>query len=470
MDLTEKEIREDIGSLSETLKGIEEKAESEERDYLTDEEQTTWDKTWREIQTKRMDLGRHQKSKLDEELEGTTDVQTLLSPGDMPKGVSVNGHRTEGEHAMYGLVAEIFRAIADPNKGPSEKRESIAKKQELLYKGGHYEDFEVREVEAFNTLVDSSGGIFLPTTISDMIFDIEKQFGVFPDNSLRFPMEPGDGRQIVPNLLGEITFHAVNQGNEANASRFTFSGLALEELKWMAFVPWTNEMGNTAGRRLVELIIRKLGEASANIKDDAVINGDGTSKYHNLKGLDNRSSDSAFPEVRRSTAASGNTAFANITPSDFLNSLLDIAPSLRMRAIFVAHPDWEIFVKDMKDANNRHYYLTGGPVSIQGDRIFVHQRPLLFTEAFPNTDGTSKPYAAAFVPDYLAFADNGRFSTEELTEATIKDENGNDIRLGSQDMRALRVKEFFDFELSSITKTSGGNALGAFTVLETAAS
>jgi HK97 family phage major capsid protein len=470
MTQEEKALREEIGSLSDKMQGILDQAEDEDRS-LTDEERNEFDDLQEQVEDKKQaikDLERKQNAKnLKNELgKDAKDPNEMTEPD-----IEVKGNRAESEGAMYHNTAKIFQALAQKRKEPVKASKQIEEAQKELFVGGHYKGLGVQNsVEAFSTLTDSDGGIFLPTTISDEIMEIERQYGVFPSQSMRIPMEVGGGRQILPNMLGEITFHATNQGNEAKASRFTFSGLSLEEMKWMAFVPWTNEMGSAAGQRLVQLVMRKLGEGSARIKDDAAINADGTSTYHNLKGLLNRSNDSNFPEVRRTTAASGHTSFSDIDDEDLLNAKLDVAPSIRGRGIYVMHPDWDVRLRKIKDNDGQPLYRTSGEISLEDGQWFISGRPVYFTEKAPNTDGTSAAYAIFYVPDYFAFGDVGAFSTEELTEATIKDENDNDIRLASQDMRALRIKEFFDFELSQLTISSGGNDLGAFTVLETAAS
>ncbi|MBN2365726.1 MAG: phage major capsid protein [Calditrichaeota bacterium] len=473
MDANEKIHREKISELVSQMEEITDLADQEERD-LTDEESESWDDLNKQANAERKKLERHlatrgHRDKLNEKAQQINPDGTVKEPEIKVIGKS----NAEDKEALYYHTSQIIRVIMAPkSKMSSQVRDKIRQDAfEALIDGGHYKGFDFKNaVEAFSTLTDSDGGIFLPTTISNQIMEIEREYGAFPANSLRIPMSVGGGRQILPNLLGDITFHAVNQGSEANASRFTFSGIALEELKWMAFVPWTNEIGATVGERLVNMIVRKLGEASAGIKDDAAINGDGTSTYHNLKGLVERSGDANFPEVRLSTAITTHDSFAEIDEDDFINATLDVAPSIRNRGIFVLHPDWRVALRKIKDTEGRPLYLSGGAISYVDGVVSIFGHKVVFTEKCPNTDGVSKEYGIFYVPEYFAFGDVGAFSVEELTEATIKDVNGSDIRLASQDMRALRVKQFFDYELSQLTISSGGNDLGAFTVLRTAAS
>jgi len=475
MNEKEKKIREEIDELISQMEGITNLAEEEERDF-TDEETQKWNDLNAKAQKEREKLDRHlatqkHRDKLNEGAKAINPDGTLKDEGEVNPNIVVIGNKAESEGAMYENTAKIFQALCLPKMELVTRTEILEKATKNLYEGGHYKGFGIKNsVEAFKTTLDADGGIFLPTTISNKILEIEREYGVFPRLTNPIPMKVGGGRQILPNLLGDITFWAVNQGSEAKSSRFTFAGIALEELKWMAFVPWTNEMGAAVGERLVGLIIRKLGEASAGIKDDAAINAAGQSTYHNLKGLIERSGSSDYPEVRLSTAAATHTSFATIKEDDFINATLDVAPSIRNRGIFVLHPDWRVTLRKIKDLEGRPLYSSGGAISYVDGVISIFGHQVAFTEKCPITDGTSKEYGIFFVPEYFAFGDAGAFSVEELTEATILDVNGSNIRLASQDMRALRVKQFFDFELSQLTILSGGNNLGAFTVLRTAAS
>lgn len=467
MNKEEKKLREEIGSLQDSMKGIINKAKDEDR-ALTEDERADFDSHYDDIQDKKSQIEDLQRAEKSKQLEDELTAKPVNETTDTD--VKVNGHKAESEQAMYHHTAKMLRALTLPkNKMEPDKRANTIKEaQKELYKGGHYGGFKA-SVEAFSTLTDTDGGIFLPTSVSDQIMEIEREYGAFPANAMSVPLSVGGGRQILPNMLGEITFHAVNQGSEANASRFTFNGIALEDRKWMAFVPWTNDMGAAAGERLVQLIMRKLGEASAGIKDDTVINANGTSTYHGITGLVNRSDDAGEAYVRKSTAATGNASFASVDEDDFLNATLDVAPSIRSRGIFVLHTDWKVRLAKIKDNEGRPLYLSGGAISRSAENQWtIYGHRVVFTEKAPNTDGASADYGIFCNPSYLAFGDVGMFSAEELTEATIKDENGSDIRLASQDMRALRVKEFFDVEFSQLTISSGGNDLGAFTVLETA--
>ena len=470
MDKEEKKLREEIGSLVQEQEGIVNAAKNDNR-ALNDDESQRFDDVQEQIEAKKADLDRHLKLKANR-----NDVDTTIGLGDdenkSDTDVKIKGHRAESKEAMFHHTANMFRALCATGQDARNAFEVIKSSQKELFKGGHFKGLDVKaSVDGFNTLTDGDGGIFLPTTISEMVMDIERQYGVFPANSLRVPMTVGGGKQVIPNVLGKIKFYATGEGQSSKASRFTFKGLALEDMKWMAWVPWTNKMGQAAGERLVNLILQKIGEGSAETKDDAAINANGSSDYHNLKGLVQRSGEASSPEVRLSTAATGNNAFEKIDESDFSKARLDVAPSVRSGGIYVLHTDWEVYLTEIKDNEGRPLYRSGGVISFTNGQWSIYGRPVFFTEAMPNEDGASKVYGIFYNPDYFAFGDVGAFASEQFDQATITaDDDGDDIKLADQDMKALRLKMYFDYEMSQLTVNSGGTKLGAFTVLRTAAS
>lgn len=479
MDTEEKRLREEIGSLVEQQEGIVNAAKNEKRSF-TDDEVKNFDSLQQQIDGKKSDLKIHNQMKANQfDIEKATDLFAMQNndQDNSPEHRLTPDQLEKSEkQVLLSKTGEIFTILASKGMGSEAKIARIGDIQKNLAQRGHYgqdkRDQVKASVDGFNTLIDKDGGIFLPETISDMIFDIAEEYGAFSRFGLRLPLGPGDGRTKIPNLLGELKFYAVNEGSEAKASKQTFSGLALEALKWMTYIPWTNEMDAARGAMLANIVLRKLGEALARMRDNAVVNGDGTSEYHNLKGLVYRSGSADHPEVRLSTAATGNNNFSKVTPEDFLTATLDVAKSTRERGRFALDPDWRVYLKQMKDKEGRPYYMSGGPIQVINGDYFIHGYPVDFTEAIPDEDGASKVFGVFYVPDFYAFADNGQFVIEQFDTGSIPNESGEKdaINLLSQDMKAARVKTFFDFEFSQLTKEYGGVKLGNFAVVRTAAS
>lgn len=436
------------------MKGITDLAESENR-KLTEEESAEHIDLYNQVTQINTDLAVIEREK---EVSGSVNTESIaIVPQKRVKEEVLD------DQALNEGLADMFTALLKPKLSIEARIEKAGEAQKRLFEAGFFPEY--KNVESFSTQTDAEGGIFIPTVVSDMVLDVAETYGVFSKYALRVPITKG--REIFPNVTGQLTFYAVNEKEEALSSRMTFQGIALEDSKWMTYVPWSSEIEGLKGRMLVEIIVRKLGEGLARAQSNSIVNADGTSTYHNKVGIVARSADADYPEVRLSTAASGNTTFATVTPFDILNAKLDLIPSIRSRARLVLHPDWEVYLLQMLDADNNPYFSNGsGVVAFINGQYSVFNIPVEFDEAIPNTSGTSNTYGVLFVPEYFVFGTSPNFAMDSLDQATIPDEDGTDIRLAAMDMKAIRAKAFFDFELSQLTK----NNLSAFTVLRTAAS
>lgn len=456
-----KQLREENGDHLKKMKAIVNAAEKEAR-LMSEEEKTSYDDLSGKIEANKEEVERLEKQfSLEQELEGFNPGNTVIE---------VSNKQYESNTAMFDLTGDLFRTVMNKDLGADSRMKQAAEIQKKLMIGGHYKEFK-NEADSFNTLVDRDGAVFLPTTIADQIFEISRNYGIFSgEGAMNVPLSVGGGERVYPNLLGELEFHAVAEGNDGAVSKFTFSGMKLQDRKWMTYVPWTNEAAGLMGERLVSLIVRKLGEAAAKSKDDTGLNGDGTSKYHNIKGIITRASDASHPEVRMSTAAATHTSFGAIDEKDFNQAQLDIAPSLRSGGFYILHTDWEVRLREIVDGENRPLYLTGGAISFREGRWFIWNRPVLFSDKAPNEDGVSKVYGVFYNPNYLAFGEVPAMSADRFDTGTLPAKEGGTINLLSQDKAAIRAKIFYDLELSQATVESSSTTLGAFTVLRTAAS
>lgn len=451
---TEKQLRELMASASDKAKAITDLATSENRD-LTVDEVTAHQAAFAEFNAAHDQL------------------RTLIASGGMARGLSGSvpslaapspkAQEKAAADVLSENVAKIFATIASKDLDAGEKKARIGDAQRALRDAGHYR--AAAGGTDFNTLIDTDGGVFLPEAISDQVFDIARQYGVFARYSQRFPT--GGGRIKIPNVLGELAFQAVNQRSEILVDSLTFQALNLDDLKWALFVPWTNEMDYVRGAQIVGIVIQKLGQAFAKLFDNIGINGNGTSTYHNIKGLVTLAADTTCAYVAKVDATSGRTSFAAIDGDDWLNAQLDIAPGARTGMRYVAHPDRKINLINKLTAAT-----AANPVkwiTMVGDQMFIHGVPIDFTEAFPNTDGTAKPYAALVNFGHVAIADRGSFTAELFETGSIKTTAGDTLNLLSQDMKALRVKAFADLGFSPVTVTDEANVtLGSFAVLYTA--
>ena len=450
-----KQVREEIVAKQKRLDEIEATCTKEERGW-TEAELEEVDQIEKDVDNliKERSLLQKQSERKEqlakEELERKGKEEKVEERGE----TKVTSDNLKTKEARNYHVEEIFRGIVRKDD------EMVRKARKQLAEGGHYDDLLKENRDGFSTLKDGKGGIFLPTALSNEIFDMEQNYGAIPQFSQNFGIS--SGRLKIPSILSRPAFSAVNEKSAISGSGMSFGGMILDPLKWGAIVDWTNEVGAEAGARLLPILQRKMAEASAYLKDNVFINGDGTSTYNNIKGLIGLVGGQDY--VRKTVAAAGNVGFSTIDADDWLSVQFDLSPSARSGGIYITHPDQEEHLRKLKDGQGMYIY--GGPSqnspipTLWGKRLF-------FTEAFPVTDGTDKPVAAFYNPGFAAYGTGANFSVTQLTEATITDEDGNSVNLATQDAQALRFTELFDIELSQVTITTAGTARGAFALLYT---
>ncbi len=452
MDVKEKKIREDIADFVNQMEAIMDLAEKDDLRDLTDEESKNWEDLNEKATNKKKDLERYLATQAHRDSMAASSINDDgKKDGKIPE-VKINGSQAEGEKALYGLTAELFMGIAGKSEG------KILQAQHKLFDGGHYigKNFEKVRNAGFETLSDDGGGIFLPTIISDKIFEYEALYGFIPRHAQSFPIPKG--RHTFPNTTGTLTFFAIAEGSEIKARKYSFGGITLDAHKWGVIVPWTKEIEAETGRKLVENVMKKIGTASAAIKDTTFFIGDGTSTYHNIIGIGPRGTAS---DVSVLTAVSGNVSFATLDPDDYLLLQKKLPAALRSKGMYVVHPDRLFEFMLWEDGAGNFVPKSVFSMNDNGE-VRIWGRPVFFTESAFNTDGTSK-YVAAYVdPEFLAFGNGQNITAERLSEATIIDiDDSTAIRLGVTDQVALKFTERWDMNF-------GLN--NAFALLKTAAS
>jgi HK97 family phage major capsid protein len=340
----------------------------------------------------------------------------------------------------------------------SNDGEKITEARKSLIEGGHLEK------RNFSTLTDPKGGILVPKSIASDIWDIEQEYGFIPQHAFNFG-NIGQSELIVPNVLSRPSFTAVNQGSAISGSGFNLGGLALKPLKWGAIIDWTNEVDESVGARLMPIIMRKIAEGLAFAKDDAFINGTGESAYNNIRGLEDLTGTVNY--VRTATAPSGNVSFATLDADDFQLPVANVTPGSRAGGRYLMHPNMILTLQKLKDTQGAYIYGRPSEMAPVGS-LFGY--PVSVSEAFPITDGVTKSVCAFVNPARIAYANGRDLKAEQLTQATITNENGDSVNLATTDAQALKWTAIFDMKLDNNTRTTAAVAQGAFSVLRTAAS
>lgn len=457
-----KEKRERKAEIVQKLDDILAVAEKEKRNF-SDAEAKEYDGLEKELKTveeevKRLERQEERRKDLAAEAgKRKSEEDEIESRGKEVDVKVTHGNQKTNEYRNAKIFSMIQGSVENNQEKVTEARKALAE-------GGHYDDVLKGvngEKRNFSSLTDPKGGIFLPTAVSDTVLTISQEYGVVP----RLTLNIGNILQNevkVPQILGKPTFTAVNQGSAISGSGFNLGGIALKALKWGCIIDWTNEVDESVGAKLMPIIMRQIGEAFAYTQDNTFFNGDGTSTYNNIKGLEGLTGSVNY--VRTATATA-HTTFATLTADDFLKPQENVAPGTRAGSVYVMHPNMIFSLMKLKDTQGAYIY--GKPSEINPIGT-LWGYPIATSEAFAYTDGSAKTACAFFNPKYVAYATGRSLTATKLVEGSITNENGTSVNLATQDAQAIRMTNLFDIQLATVTRTTAGTAQGAFSVLRTA--
>jgi len=450
-------LKEEIPAKEKELQELRSKLDQEKRARTEEEKQSSIALT-SEISDMRSELN----ELLDEEKRKSSIVDTqkvtiedISKRSESPKVTNDNKKTEEYRNA------KTFSLIQANMVGNAYEREEA---QRSLAEGGHYDDIlkgDKLEQRSFSTLLDPKGGVFLPQSISSQIMDIMQTYGVIPANATNFG-DISQGSLKIPQILGRPAFSAVSQGGTITGSGFNLGGIELKALKWGAIIDWTNEVDESVGARLMPIIMDKLAEGYAYVQDNTFFNGDGTSTYNGIKGLEGLAGSANYVRV---ATATGNATFAALTADNFLAPQENVAPGARSGGIYVMHPNMIFTLRKLKDGQGKYIY--GDPNELQpAGSLWGHR--IVTSEAFPIADGSGKTACAFFNPSYVAYATGRTLTADRLKEGIITNEDSTSVNLATTDAQALRVTGLFDLILSTVTRSTNSVAQGAFSILRTA--
>jgi len=327
-----------------------------------------------------------------------------------------------------------------------------------LFEAGHYErgytddgrsirdEFQNARAagDFYSTVVSADGGLLLPTTVRDEIEELADQVGVAREVCQTFSQVIGD--ITVPGATGvESSADFVAEGGEITSAKRAFQSVNLNPKKVAQIVPWSYEAQVELAPQILEDVQRAISRSFARAEDDALLNGDGTSSFNSIDGIfsSNRSS------VGQLTIGStGSDDPADIGPDELVLARNKIDPGARAndQLFYIFHPDLEAVFLTKKDDNNQYlfdYVERDGVAELKGI-------PVLYTEVLPGTGSSQNTDFGALVNgSFLKMALGEGMTSEELTQGVIKDaDTGSNINLSTQDLRALKVREFFDIDFN----------------------
>lgn len=317
----------------------------------------------------------------------------------------------------------------------------VVEAQRELARDGHY-GVEVQQRAAsdyYSTLVDADGAVLLPTVVVQEIEEISEVLGIARQLVTTFNHITGTLK--VPGATGTLRASAVAEGGEMSSSMRAFKAVSLNPKKWAIIVPWTYEAILEAGPQILADAQRAIARGFAFAEDDALFNGDGTSAYNSIDGILSANRTDVADYVLPGAAGS----FDDLAADDVFLVRRKIPPAVRAGAVYCFHPDMEPVLRTLKDGNGQYIFAYNDSTNV----ATLGGRPVRYTEVLPASDAddveTTFGVYGYFPAMKMAIGEG--MSSEDLREGTIPDaDTGADINLASQDLRALKVREFFDMD------------------------
>jgi len=295
--------------------------------------------------------------------------------------------------------AQTFRLLRGLARGNQRQAESAAEK---LVRGGHYGTDAAEQARSsgdyYSTVVNADGQFLLPTEVRQTIEELADQVGVARQVVNTFSQITGTLR--VPGASGaETSASAVAEGGTITSTKRAFEAVELNPQKWATVVPWTYEADILSGSR---------------------------------------------SGVGQLTLASGSTAPEDIDPDDIIVARNEIDPGARQNLTLIFHPDMEAVFRTKKDDSGEYLFMYND----DGDVDTINGIPVLYTEVLPATgENTGTDFGVLVNGDYWHMALGQGLTTEEARTGTVEDaDTGSDINLFTQDLRALKVRSFFDMD------------------------
>lgn len=403
---------------------------------LTDEQKGKWDALIAEADQIKEQIERLERQQdLDKELEQVTPVETASTMADQgEKRTSVKVGRDRAREARKAHnVLRMLNGVATRNF--DLQREA----QKELAKEGYYgEEGEKRAAgDYYSTLVDADGAILLPTEVVREIEEIGAEYGVASRLATVFNHVVGTLK--VPGATGDLNASAVAEGGEISSSMRAFQAVSLNPKKWALIIPWTYEINVEAGPQILADAQRAIARGFERAKDDAFINGNGTATYNSINGIlsTNRTGVGVY------TLPAGKTSFDDFSADDAFLVRRKLPAAIRGDGAYVFHPDMEPMLRTLKDGNGQYIFAYNADTGV----ATLGGRPVLYTEVLPDIgdDAVSTVFGLYGSFRYFKMAVGQGMSAEELREGSVKDaDTGTSINLATQDMRALKVRQFFD--------------------------
>lgn len=422
-----------------------------EGEEMTEEQQSRFDSLMNEVDTLSQTIERRERlATVEEELEARTPVQSAEAGADPaaepeergapaePEAPEVRAGKDRKRRAKLAhLTLKMLNGVATRNFAEINRTQ-----REIAAAGWYGEEMQQRAAgDYYSTAVDADGAILLPTVVVQEIEDIAEVVGMALQACTVFNHIVGTLK--VPGGSGNLHANFVAEGGVITSSMRSFAAVALNPQKLALIIPWTYEANLEAGPQILADAQRKIATGFAYSIDNALFNGDGTATFNSIDGI--------FSTNRTGVASyvlpAGSVDFTDLSADDIFDVRVKIPASLRAMAAYAFHPDMEPTLRKLKDGDGRYLFAFNedrGVTTLGG-------RPLYYTEVLPDaaaTDVSTTFGCYGYFPAMKIAVGEG-MTSEEMREGTVKDaDTAADINLATQDLRALKVRQFVDMDMN----------------------
>lgn len=243
---------------------------------------------------------------------------------------------------------------------------------------------------------DATGGIFVPTETSSLIISLKESYGVFRRNSRVEPM--GSESIRIFRAGDDVTAFWGSELGTNTASDMSFDAVTLNAKKMLAYAIISDEliMNSTQnlGLRFAESVARQFAKK----EDEAGFNGDGTSTYGGVLGLDGKfkklvvdGGGTWTTDADKSKAAGVQVLTGNLWSEAVIGDFLTGKAKLPTYALTGAK--WYFSKQAFAATAERLAYATGGATAAElsgsfGQRFLGY--PVEYVDVMPSADANSQ--------------------------------------------------------------------------------
>jgi HK97 family phage major capsid protein len=378
-----KQLRDKAQKSAKAAEDLQAKAKTEERE-LTAEEVAERDSHMEE--SKRC----LREAKVQEEL---TELRKQLVK---PEAAKVEADQPEQRHVakperkpitmplqrnLVSFKADQFGSVSEANEAAYRSGRFLAA---ALY--GHEESREwcrqngmrvviQKESRAAGINVNAKAGYLVPDEMETAIINVIDQFGVARQICRVHTM--GSDTLVVPIRDGGLTAYAVGENSTITDSDKTWSNAELVARKWATLSKYSSEIAEDAIISMADDLTMEIGSAFAGSEDDSMLNGDGTSTYHNIVGI-HTSIEADKWAACKLDAASGHDTLAEVDADDLALCYGKMLDKYRPGSVWLCNPFTKAAVFDSIMAaaggNQNAQLAAGQPATYMGYPIITSEK------------------------------------------------------------------------------------------------